>query len=459
MAQSATVPFAQSPLSADFQHMDASEFAQICQAYNRLWLQEGTFPQIELPAPGPFKGSGPKMYICTSWSPIGKTLLQEGAADDSAILGPLVLVPKGTTNRFLQSVMAAGNGALSKFLIQLGAPYQYPHFAELTHEYSAFSIPAGLKHDTLREIYAFSASAEKIRTCNYQEMLAEGAVSYLEDLRARHLAGGSFSTDIALTIGRGTVSAAMANLFGLPLESLNKLVDLSRFMDDTLNLRPSHQQLQEADTASAQACTLLEEAIKNEALSRKGILTQEYKRLVTDGSYARRQWAYIALMLIRVSIETQIDSVNLNCRRFASLLEEEKQALREQGSVELFTHETMRIDPPIGFITRKLSRAYTFDTPVVGKKLHLPAGSFVLLVPRLLQSHLLADNCGDYLLTFGYGRNKVCPGRMQGILTVTVCSQEIFKRFDLAYSGPPHTADNAFFRRIVTAPGKVTILA
>jgi hypothetical protein len=118
----------------------------------------------------------------------------------------------------------------------------------------------------------------------------------------------------------------------------------------------------------------------------------------------------------------------------------------------------MRIDPPIGFILRKLIKAYTFDTPVAGKKLHLPAGSFVLFVPRLLQSSLLDDNCGDYLLTFGHGRDKVCPGRLQGLLTVTVCCREIFKRFDLEYSGQQLTADNAFFRRIVTAPGKVTIL-
>ena len=95
MTQSTPIPFTQSPFSANFQHMDSNEFAKICQTYNRSWTQEGLFPYIELPAAGPFKEFVPKMYICTSWSAVGKTLLQEGTIDEGDIRDLSVLVPKG----------------------------------------------------------------------------------------------------------------------------------------------------------------------------------------------------------------------------------------------------------------------------------------------------------------------------------------------------------------------------
>lgn len=185
---------------------------------------------------------------------------------------------------------------------------------------------------------------------------------------------------------------------------------------------------------------------------------REYRRCVSDGPYTRGQWAYIALMLIRVSIENQIDALNFVLRRFACLQEEERAALRATGAAEDFTRQTMRADPPVGFILRWLPRTSTFDTPVPGKQLRLAKGSFVMFVPRLLQSEQLVDNCGDYLLTFGYGRAQVCPGRQLGLLTVSTCSREIFRRFDLTFTERARTSENAFFRRILSSPGVVTVL-
>jgi hypothetical protein len=69
--QRATVPLARSPLSAEYQHLAPDEFVQTTQAYKRLWVQTGRFPQIAFPIPGPFKRCGPRMYLCTSW-PVGR---------------------------------------------------------------------------------------------------------------------------------------------------------------------------------------------------------------------------------------------------------------------------------------------------------------------------------------------------------------------------------------------------
>ena len=455
--KTATVPYAQSPLTASFQHMEADDFAQTAQAYNRLWVETGRFPRIAFPIPGPFRRFGPQMFICTSWS-LAKTLMQEGTVDEHDPRSLQVLVPQGTTNRVLQFVMTAREGALSRLLVRWGIPYQYPHLALLNNDFLSFVMAAGVKHDIIRAVYATPADSEHIRTLNYEGLLAEGAARYLDDLRARYLTEGSFSTDIAITIGRATVNAAMAQLFGLPPGLLSRLVDLSRFMDQTVIPRAPHRQLQEADQAVAQACALLEAAVERNELAPEGMLMREYRRLVSDGHYTRSQWVYIALMLIRVSIENQIDSVNRLLTRFAGLPEEEQAALRGSGSVEGFTHQTMRVDPPVGFVLRWLPRTFTFETPVPGKQLVLPQGSFVLFVPRLLQSDQLVDNCGDYLLTFGYGRDQVCPGRQLGLLTVSTCSREIFRRFDLTFTEQPQMADSAFFRRIDSAPGVVTVL-
>jgi cytochrome P450 len=456
--QGATVPLARSPLDASFQHMEDDELAREARAYNRLWVQEGRFPQIAFPIPGPFKRCGPQMCICTSWPRIGKTLMQEGAVDEHDPRSLQVLVPAGTRHQLAQFLMIAWEGALSRLLIRGGVPCQYPHLARLNTDFLSFVIPTGEKHDAIRAVYAAPADSEHIRRLNYEGQLAAGAAQYLDDLRARHQATEHFSTDVALTIGRATVTAAMARLFGLPQELLGRLVDLSRHMDNTVIPRASHRQLQEADQAVAQACALVAAAIEQTDLVAEGVLAQEYRRLVTEGTYTPEQWAYIALMLIRVSIENQTDAVNLVLRRFAGLGKEARAALRGSGPVEEFTRQTMRVDPPVGFVMRWLPRTFTFETPVQGKKLVLPRGSFVLFVPRLLQSDQLDDNCGDYLLTFGYGRDMVCPGRQLGMLTVSICCREIFSRFDLTLHERPRTAENAFFRRILSGPGEVAIL-
>ena len=471
----ATVPYTQSPLTASFQHMEEGDFAQTAQAYNRLWVETGRFPRIAFPIPGPFQRFGPQMYICTSWPRIGKTLMQEGTVDEHDSRSLQVLVPRWTTSRLVQYMMnmpvidasrteslvqfflTTRNGALSKFCIRRGVPYQYPHLAELNNEYLSFVMPAGEKHDTMRAVYAAPADAECIRALNYKELLTQGAARYLDDLRTRYLPEGQFSTDIAL-IGRATVTAAMAQLFGLPQELLTRLVALSRHMDNTVIPRASHRQLQEADQAVAHACALLETAAERSDLAPDGMLMREYQRLVTGGPYTREQWTYICLMLIRVSIANQTDAVNLVLRRFAGLPEEARTALRETGSLEEFTRQVMREDPPVGFVMRWLPKAYSFTTPVAGKKLLLPRGSFVLFVPRLLQSEQLVDNSGDYLLTFGYGRDMVCPGRQLGLLTISTCCREIIRRFDLTVTQRPRTAENAFFRRILSCPGEVAIL-
>lgn len=455
--QVATVPLARSPLDASFQHLEEDAFARIARDYNQLWAQEGRFPQIAFPIPRPFRRFGPQMFICVSWPLIGKTLMQEGTVDEHDPRSLQTLVPRGTTHRVAQFVMTAWKGSLSRLLIRGGIPYQYPHLSVLTTDFLSF-VMTGAKHDTIRAVYATPADSEHIRTLNYEGLLAEGAARYLDDLRARNLSEGRFSTDIAVEIGRATVTAAMAQLFGLSPGLLGRIVDLSRFMDQTVIPRASHRQLQEADQAVAQACALLETAVERGELSPDGMLAREYQRLVTTGHYSRPQWAYIALMLIRVSIENQIDSVNRWLTRFAGLLEAERAALRGSGSIEEFTRQTMRVDPPVGFVMRWLPRAFTFETPVPGKQLVPPQGSFVLFVPRLLQSDQLDENCGEYLLTFGSGRNMVCPGRQLGLLTISTCCREIIRRFDLIITQRPTMAENAFFRRILSCPGEVAIL-
>ena len=308
----ATVPLARSPLNASFQQMGDDEFAREARDYNRLWTQEGRFPQIAFPIPGPFRRFGPQMFICTSWSLIGKTLMQEGTVDEHDPRSLQVLVPQGTTHMLAQFLMIAWNGALSRLLIRGGIPYQYPHLTRLTNDFLSFVMPAGEKHHTIRGLYAAPADAEHIRSRNYE--------------------------------------------------------------------------------------------------------------------------------------------------RFAGLPLEERAALRGSGSVEEFTRQVMRADPPVGFVMRWLPRTFTFATPVPGRKLVLPQGSFVLFVPRLLQSDQLDDHCGDYLLTFGYGRDMVCPGRQLVLLTITICLREIISRFDLTLHGQPRTAENAFFRRILSSPGEVAVL-
>jgi hypothetical protein len=460
MAQAATVPFSHSPLRAEFQHQSPDAFAQLCQEYDRLWTQEGVWPRIEFPAPGPFKVFTPKMFICLSWSR-GMRLMEEGVVDEQDLRALQPLVPKGTTNRVLQFIMVARNGFLSKLLTGRGVPFQYPHLVELAN-YFSFTMPPGERHDAVRAVYAAPVTGEKIKTLDYEGTLAEGAGRYLDGLLAEQAAAGGFASDIALSIGRGTVVAAMAALFGLPFSLLDRIIDLSRGMDNLTILRPAHKQLQQAEETLAEACALLEEASRQGALAPGRILAREYERLVGGGAYTRAQWAYLATMLIRVSMENQIDSLNLLLKRFAALSEEEKAGLRNGGDLKQFLRSTLLADPPVGFIIRKLPRAYTLDTPAAGKRLRLPAGSFVVFVPRLLQSPILSDNCGQYLLSFGYGKNQVCPGRAQGLLTVEVCAREILvkRSLDIELAGEPHMlADNAFFRRIVSAPGRVTHLA
>jgi len=452
--QIATVPLAQSPLSAGYQHLEASEFAQVCQAYEGLWRQEGKFPLIVFPVPGPLRFLIPPMHICTDWS-VGKTLLQEGTVDEHDPRSLQMLAPRGTANRGMQFVMAAFGGALGKLLLRHGAAYQYPHLAELTNDYLSFVMPAGPKHARLRETYAYPADAARLKTLGYERLLGEGASAYLDGLRVRHAA--TFDTDIAPTIGRGTVIAAMAHLFGLSPALLDTLLELSRAIDNVLAVRAAHQMLKEADDALGQACALLEQAALSGELAPDGVLSQEYARLVGPGGYTSRQWSFVGLMLLRVSMENQIDALNLVVRRFAGLSDAEQQALREAGG-DQFVRETLRCEPPVGFVLRWLPKAYAFDTPVPGKKLLLPKGSFVLFVPRLLQSPLLSGNCGTYLLTFGYGPDRVCPGMNLGVGTIAVCAREIMCRCSFTYPTQQTLSENPFFRRILSAPGKVTIL-
>jgi cytochrome P450 len=455
MARPATIPFADSPLQSRFQHMDSSEFDSICQSYDQLWNQEGIWPRIDFPVPQPFKRLAPKMYLCLSWSR-GVRLMEEGTVDENDLRALQPLVPIGTRNRLLQFIMVANSGFLSRFLTDHGVPFQYPHLVELA-QYFSFTMPPGQQHDAMRAIYAAPVTRDKIKQFDYEGTLAFGAGRYLDSLRLR----GSLTTDIALTVGRRTVVAAMAELLGVQGSLLDTIINLARGMDNLTILRPSHQQLQEAEDMLSQACALIEETSKNKEIRSDRILAREYERLVERGPYTLAQWAYIATMLIRVSMENQIDSLNLVLRRFATLSPQERTAVRSREGLKQFVHSTLRVDPPVGFIIRKLPRAYALQTPIPLKQLCLPAGSFVVFVPRLLQSPVMSDNCGDYLLSFGYGRNQVCPGRAQGLLTVEVCARQILleRGWDIELDGEPQLlVDNAFFRRITSAPGRVTTL-
>lgn len=439
------IPLEKSPLSSKFQHMEQSAFDNLAADFNAAYLEKGVYPQITFP--GVPKVFAPRIFVCVNYED-AKKLLIEGDVNQNDIRGLQVNVPAGTDSRAKQILMTSANGFLSKLFTYLGVPREYKNLAEL-FEHIPFITAKGPRHTELYLEHAFTARRNMMDEYDYEGSLEKGMGSYLDNLKNQADGQGRLSGNIA-ELTKRTVIAGAAELLGLPFDDLYSIYSEAKLIDKSVEPLPPPNELKEADNAVGRAINLLSEIVTSHRLTQNGLLQRELERITIDKNRTIKEWAYFALMHIRVSIENPIDSVNL-ALRFLSRMNKDERA-RWSADVPALVRHLFITDPPVGFVLRYLNKNYRLETPT-GKAVKLKRRDSVVISPRLLQSKNLTLNSGDNITTFGGGGRR-CPGEPVGTLIVNKGLEQIVSRFEIEeYPDTVETSDSGFFRRITYAYG------